>query len=71
MLTGPRQEDGEAGGLSILPPVCNLKSVVCLQAPSGSRTHTSAMARQQATATSWAQNCITTKLSKIEAGRRL
>lgn len=35
------------------------------KAPSGSRTHTSAMARQQATATSWAQNCITTKLSKI------
>ena len=37
-----------------------------LQAPSGSRTHTSAMARQQATATSWAQKCITTKLSKIK-----
>ena len=35
------------------------------KAPSGSRTHTSAMARQQATATSWAQKCITTKLSKI------
>ncbi len=34
--------------------------------PSGSRTHTSAMARQQATATSWAQKCITTKLSKIK-----
>ena len=41
------------------------------KAPSGSRTHTSAMARQQATATSWAQNCITTKLSKIEAVGRL
>ena len=36
------------------------------KAPSGSRSHTSAMARQQATATSWAQNCITTKLSKIK-----
>ena len=41
------------------------------KAPSGSRTHTSAMARQQATATSWAQNCITTKLSKIKEGCRL
>ena len=39
------------------------------KAPSGSRTHTSAMARQQATATSWAQNCITTKLSKITDAR--
>ena len=39
------------------------------KAPSGSRTHTSAMARQQATATSWAQNCITTKLSKIRDAR--
>src|SRR5690606_14941796 len=40
-----------------------------VKAPSGSRTHTSAMARQQATATSWAQNCITTKLSKITDAR--
>ena len=43
-----------------------LSHILICKMPSGSRTHTSAMARQQATATSWAQNCITTKLSKIK-----
>ncbi len=40
---------------------CNTES----KAPSGSRTHTFAMARQQATATSWAQ-FLATELSKIK-----
>ena len=45
----PRSRAPEARGIPGFPTSCRLR------APSGSRTRTSAMARQQATATSWAR----------------
>lgn len=55
-----KDESGRRKNSSLTLPPSSLQ-----QAPSGSRTRTSAMARQQAAATSWALKKHHTKLSKI------